>query len=91
MAVNDHAPLIDTRTPLERLVAPPQVYRHYKGAYYVVVAVSRHSETLEWLVTYRLVDNEKAKSGEPRQFWTRPLSMFVEAMPDGGPRFERKR
>jgi hypothetical protein len=83
--------LPDDRTPLQRLVAPPQVYRHYKGNYYSVVAISRHSETLEWLVTYRLVDKDTAKSSEAAQFWTRPLVMFVENMPDGSPRFERKR
>lgn len=82
--MSDREPLRDDRTPLERLVAPPQVYRHYRGAYYSVVCVSRYTETLEWLVTYRLTNRSD-------QFWTRPLGMFAGVLPDGTPRFERRK
>lgn len=90
--MGDRDPLPDDRTPLQRLVRPPQVYRHYKGGYYSVVAVSRHSETLEWVVTYRGVNKEKTKSADPTQFWTRPLVMFCGTLEDGvTARFERRR
>lgn len=83
MRAGDKSMPPDNRTPLERLVAPPQVYRHHQGAHYSVVAVGRHSETLEWMVVYRLTD------GGP--CWVRPLTMFVETLPDGRLRFERRR
>ncbi len=88
--MTDRDPLPDDRTPLQCLVRPPQVYRHYKGSHYSVVAVSRHSETLEWMVTYRLVE-KGLKSGDPTHFWTRPLAMFCGTLGDGTARFERRR
>lgn len=60
-------------------------YRHYKGKEYEVIAVARHSETLEELVVY------KALYGEG-QVWVRPLGMFVETVNVDGdevPRFSR--
>lgn len=50
-------------------------YLHYKGKYYLVIGVSKHSETLEKLVTYIcLYDNPRG------QMWVRPLSMFQETV-----------
>ncbi len=46
-------------------------YRHYKGRYYDVIGLARHSETDELLVVYR------PKYGE-RELWVRPLAMFTE-------------
>lgn len=47
------------------------IYRHYKGHYYEVIGVARHSETLEYMVVYRaLYDNF--------ELWIRPLQMFLE-------------
>lgn len=65
-------------TPLGR-------YRHYKGGEYEVVAVARHSETLEPLVVYRPLH---ADSG----WWVRPHAMFfgqVEVEGRWQPRFSR--
>lgn len=45
-------------------------YRHYKGAEYDVVAIARHSETLEPLVVYRALYGEGG-------MWVRPYAMFV--------------
>ncbi len=60
-------------------------YQHYKGNYYQVIAVAKHSETLEELVVYEcLYDNPRAK------VWVRPLSMFLETVEVDGnhlPRF----
>ncbi len=47
------------------------VYQHYKGAFYRVEGVARHSETEEALVVYRPTYGDKG-------LWVRPLAMFVE-------------
>ncbi len=67
--------------PLPELA--PGRYRHYKGGEYEVVAVVRHSETLEPLVLYRALYGE-------RGLWVRPHAMFVETVVVDGrcvPRF----
>ncbi|MGI9316052.1 MAG: DUF1653 domain-containing protein [bacterium] len=48
-------------------------YRHYKGNYYDVIGVARHSETHELLVVYR------PQYGD-RELWVRPLAMFTESV-----------
>ena len=61
----------------------PGRYRHYKGPYYQVVDVARHSETEEELVVYRPLYGEG-------KLWVRPLAMFVEQVEHDGslqPRF----
>ncbi|MBX2869590.1 MAG: DUF1653 domain-containing protein [Acidiferrobacterales bacterium] len=58
-------------------------YRHYKGKYYNVIGVARHSETEQLLVVYR------PQYGE-RGLWVRPLDMFTETVEVDGeikPRF----
>ncbi|HEX8993628.1 MAG TPA: DUF1653 domain-containing protein [Candidatus Paceibacterota bacterium] len=59
-------------------------YRHFKGGEYEVVALAKHSETMEDMVVYKgLYDG-----GET---WVRPLSMFLETVVVDGaqkPRFE---
>ncbi len=49
----------------------PRRYRHYKGNYYDVVGVARHSETEQEMVVYR------PRYGA-RDMWVRPLDMFNE-------------
>ena len=44
-------------------------YLHFKGNEYEVIAVARHSETMEELVVYKSL-----KDGE---VWARPKAMFV--------------
>ena len=59
------------------------VYRHFKGNYYQVLGVARHSETLEELVVYRALYGE-------RGLWVRPASMWNELVERDGktvPRF----
>ena len=52
------------------LPRPGQVYRHFKGNIYRVIALADHSETGETLVMYKRDDsNEKA--------YARPLDMFM--------------
>ena len=59
------------------------LYRHFKGNYYEVLGVARHSETGEELVVYRPLYGE-------RGLWVRPLAMFTEPVERDGkimPRF----
>jgi len=62
------------------------LYRHYKGNLYKVHQIVRHSETLEELVFYEaLYENKQGV------FWVRPLKMFMETVNISGkemPRFE---
>ena len=46
-------------------------YRHYKGNEYEVVAIAKHSETLEEMVVYRALYGEFGT-------WVRPASMWNE-------------
>ena len=58
-------------------------YQHYKGNFYQVEGIARHSETEEKMVVYRPLYGE----GE---LWVRPLSMFNEQVEIEGksqPRF----
>lgn len=63
----------------------PGRYRHYKGEFYEVIDVARHSETEELLVVYRCLYGEFS-------LWVRPLEMFLEVVVVDGitmPRFAR--
>lgn len=63
--------------PLPEL--PPGRYRHYKGNDYEVVAVARHSETLEPVVVYKALYGDDG-------LWVRPYAMFCEhVLIDGRP------
>lgn len=46
-------------------------YRHYKGNFYEVLGVARHTETQEELVVYRALYGEGG-------LWVRPKAMFLE-------------
>lgn len=60
------------------------VYEHYKGKKYNVIGVAKHSETLEDLVIYEaLYDNKTSK------LWARPISMFNEEVEVGGKKIPR--
>lgn len=51
-------------------------YQHYKGNFYEVIGLARHSETLEELVVYRaLYDSEEFGKNA---IWVRPKKMFLE-------------
>ena len=63
----------------------PGLYRHYKGNDYRVLALARHSETLEPVVVYQALYGE-------RGWWVRPAAMFTETVTVDGrrmPRFAR--
>lgn len=58
------------------------VYRHFKGNLYEVIAVAKHSETLEEMVVY------KALYGNG-DVWVRPISMWNEEIERDGKVFKR--
>jgi hypothetical protein len=49
----------------------PGGYRHYKGNFYEVIGIARHSESEEELVVYRKLYGDGS-------LWVRPLGMFME-------------
>jgi len=51
----------------------PGRYRHYKGNFYQVIGVARHSETEEPMVVYRQLYGDQG-------LWVRPLEMFLETV-----------
>ena len=57
-------------------------YRHFKGNEYEVIAIARHSETLEDMVVYRSLKNES-------DVWVRPISMWCETVEKDGKTFPR--
>ena len=57
-------------------------YRHFKGCEYEVLAVAKHSETLEPMVVYRALYGEGG-------VWVRPLSMWNETVERDGVAFQR--
>ena len=61
----------------------PGRYRHFKGNEYRVIGTARHSETMEEMVVYQALYDE-------RGLWVRPAGMWNETVErDGycGPRF----
>ena len=60
------------------------IYRHYKGNKYEVIGIAKHSETLEDLVAYRALYDNKVS-----QLWVRPLKMFTETIEINGTEIER--
>ena len=57
-------------------------YRHFKGKEYEVIAIAKHSETLEELVVYKALYGEEG-------IWVRPLSMWKEQITRDGKIFNR--
>lgn len=64
-------------------------YQHYKGNFYEVIGVARHSETLEELVVYKAL--YESKEFGLNALWVRPKNMFMENVIKKGqeiPRFK---
>jgi len=61
-------------------------YQHYKGNKYLVLGTAKHSETLEELVLYTTLYENKESA-----LWVRPLKMFLEKVTVNGKEVERFR
>lgn len=57
-------------------------YRHFKGNEYEVVAIAKHSETLEEMVVYKALYGDGG-------YWVRPASMWNETLTREGKTFKR--
>lgn len=55
---------------LNREVTVHGIYRHFKGKYYIVEGIAKHSETKEPMVVYRHLYGDKS-------LCVRPLDMFL--------------
>jgi hypothetical protein len=63
---------------------PLGLYQHYKGNFYQVIGLCRHSETEEKLVVYQALYGDYG-------LWVRPLNLFLETVEINGqvlPRFK---
>lgn len=67
----------------------PGKYRHYKGKFYEVSGVAKHSESGEKMVVYKTLYNcpDLAEEYGMRPTFVRPHKMFTEKI-NGQPRFE---
>jgi cyclomaltodextrinase / maltogenic alpha-amylase / neopullulanase len=65
----------------------PGKYHHFKGNFYEVIGVARHSETLEELVIYKALYESK-EFGE-NSLWVRPLANFLEEVDFEGKKVPR--
>lgn len=57
-------------------------YRHFKGNEYEVIAIAKHSETLEEMVVYKALYGDGG-------YWVRPASMWNETVTKEGKTFKR--
>ncbi len=58
------------------------IYKHFKGNEYKILAVAKHSESLEDMVVYQALYG----SGD---IWVRPKDMFLEEIERDGKTFKR--
>ena len=61
-------------------------YQHFKGNYYQVLHIAKHSENEEHMVVYQPLYDDK---NGVRDIWVRPLTMFDEDIEREGKRLKR--
>lgn len=70
---------LQTAAMMSNMTIKLGIYQHYRGMRYRVLGMAKHSETLEDLVVYEaLYDNKVSK------IWARPLAMFLEKIEKDG-------
>lgn len=52
-------------------IIEPGIYQHYKGDYYAVLFIARHTEAEEILVIYQSLYGDF-------KIWARPIAMFLD-------------
>ena len=57
-------------------------YKHYKGNFYKIIAIAKHSETNESLVIYEALYDE-------HKIWARPIEMWNDIIELNGEKFKR--
>lgn len=60
----------------------PGLYRHFKGNYYRVLSIARHSETTEAMVVYQALYGNGG-------IWVRPADMWNETVKRDGEEIRR--
>lgn len=53
-----------------------KTYKHYKGNVYRIIALAKHSETLEEMIVYQSI--------KTNDIWVRPKYMWNEAVDNNG-------
>ncbi len=61
---------------MERMVLVGEMYRHFRGGSYLVLAIAKHTETGEAMVVYQGV-------GDNAETYVRPYDMFVGEVDKG--------
>lgn len=69
---------LDTHTYGENMqkINIGEIYRHYKGNTYKIIAIAKHSESTEEMIVYQ--------STKDSQVWVRPSSMWNNIIDDAG-------
>ncbi len=63
------------------------IWQHYKGKKYKVIAIGKHSETLEDMIVYQ--GQYSSKEFGPNPIWMRPLKMWEELVEYDGKKVPR--
>jgi len=58
------------------MLKPGQKYKHYKGNFYEILDIARDSDSLEEVVVYRGLYEDKEFGKNP--LWVRPKKEFLE-------------
>tara|TARA_B110000114_G_C14917927_1_gene327249 strand:+ start:475 stop:708 length:234 start_codon:yes stop_codon:yes gene_type:complete len=65
-------------------------YQHFKGNFYQVLYIAKHSENEELMVVYLpLYPKPHDEKDNPQDVWVRPLAMFDETIEREGRQLKR--